>query len=169
MFRSGISAPRHSGRSARFPSRARIPRMRDSPLKSGGLALESARGEPESRLPFKSRRRGGRLRPKSPKRKPQHLDGTITPMRRETNACFPTGRSPNIPPCPRSRELAKAWIPALRARLQAKNGDPRKGCGRDRKAVPPTNARAPAGMTVRLKIPKSSRTSPGSSGYPLKS
>ena len=53
---------------------------------------------------------------------------------------------------PRSRKLAKAWIPALRARLPAKNGEPRKGCGRDRKSVPPTTARAPAGMTVRLKI-----------------
>ena len=53
---------------------------------------------------------------------------------------------------PRSRKLAKAWIPTLRARLPEKNGDPRKGSGRDRKSVPPTTARAPAGMTVRLKI-----------------
>ena len=91
---------RHSGRSARFPSRAEIPRMRESPLKSGGVALESARGEPESRLPFESRRRGGRRRRKSPNRKLRHLDGTRTPMRRGTNACFPTIRSQNIPPCP---------------------------------------------------------------------
>ncbi len=82
FFRSGISVPRHSGRSARFPSRAQIPRMRESPLGSGGVALESARGEPESRLPFKSRRRGGRRRPKFPNLKPQHLDGTRTPMQR---------------------------------------------------------------------------------------
>ena len=52
----------------------------------------------------------------------------------------------------RFRKLAKSWIPALRARLPAKSGDPRKGCGRDRKSVPQTPARAPAGMTGRLKI-----------------
>ena len=43
-----------------FPESARIPRIRESPFKSGGVALESARGEPESRLPLKSRRRCGR-------------------------------------------------------------------------------------------------------------
>ena len=53
---------------------------------------------------------------------------------------------------PRSRKPAKAWIPALRARLPAKNGELRKGRRGDRKSVPPTTARAPAGMTVRLKI-----------------
>ena len=73
-------------------------------------------------------------------------------MRRKTNACFPKIRGPNIGALPRSRKLAKAWILALRARLPAKNGDPRKGRRRDRKSVPPTTARAPAGMTVRLKI-----------------
>ena len=52
----------------------------------------------------------------------------------------------------RFRKLAKAWIPALRARLPAKNGEPHKGCGRDRESAPPTTAHAPAGMTVRLKI-----------------
>ena len=83
-----------------FPESARIPRMRESPFKSGGVALKYARGEPESRLPFKSRRRCGRQRRKSPNRKPRHLDGTKTPIHRETNACFPTVRRPNIPPCP---------------------------------------------------------------------
>ena len=97
---SGIFAPRHSGRSARFPSRAKIPRMRESPLKSGGVALESARGEPESRLLFKSWRRGGGWCRKFPNRKLRHLDGTGSPMRRETSACFPTVRAPLIPPCP---------------------------------------------------------------------
>ena len=143
--------PRHSGRSARFPSRARIPRMRESPLKSGGVAFESARGEPESKPPFKSRQRGGRRRRKSPYRKPRHLDGPKTPMRRETNACFPKARSPNIPPRPVRENSPKPGF-RLSARLRAKNGEPLKGCGRDRKSVPPITARAPAGMTVHLKI-----------------
>ncbi len=100
FFHSGISVPRHSGRSARFPSRATIPRMRESPLKSGGVALERARGEPESRLPFKSRRRGGGRGRKPPNRKLRHLDETRTPMRRETNARFPKVRNLHIPPRP---------------------------------------------------------------------
>ncbi len=123
---------------------------------------------------FKSRRRGGGRRRKCPNRDLRHLDVTKTPMRRKTNACFPKGRTPNIGASPRSPKLAKAWIPALRARLPTKNGEPRKGRGRDRKTVPPTTARAPAGMTVRLKIrgsgeprkpkagiPKRNKTKPG--------
>ena len=47
--------------------------------------------------------------------------------------------------------LRISWIPALRARSPAKNGEHRKGNRRDRKSVPPTTAHVPAGMTVRLK------------------
>ncbi len=95
-------------------------------MKSGGVALEGARGEPESGLALKSRRRGGGRRRKPPNRKPRHLDGTRTPMRRETNACFPAVRGPNIPPRPVRENSPK---PGFRL-----------------------SARALAEMTVRLKI-----------------
>ena len=73
-------------------------------------------------------------------------------MRRETNACFPKVLGPNISPCPVRENSPNPGFRLSARAFRLKNGEPQKSRRIDRKSVPPTTARAPAGMTVRLKI-----------------
>ncbi len=126
-----------------MPSRARKPRLHGCLLKSGGVALESAR------------RAGIQVSVSSPGGAVSDGGGNYRSASRRILTgreslsskgwlWLPEFRKPNIAPCHVLRKLAKAWIPALRARLTIKIRRTSK-IPQERSKIRPSDNRARSG------------------------